>query len=163
AIEAMVDVISTIKAGLNDPNKPLGSFVFVGPTGVGKTELAKVLAEFLFGSRERLLRFDMSEFAAGDALPRLVGSAWAADREGETGRGRDQPLSVVLLDEIEKAHRGVFDALLSVLGEGRLTDAAGRTADFRNAIVIMTSNLGAGRREMEPIGFGRAGARATED
>jgi hypothetical protein len=164
AIEAMVDLIATIKAGLTDPAKPLGSFFFVGPTGVGKTELAKVLAEFLFGHRDRLLRFDMSEFAAGDALPRLVGSAWEADGEGElTRRVREQPLSVVLLDEIEKAHRGVFDALLSVLGEGRLTDAAGRTADFRNAIVIMTSNLGAARRQMEPLGFGRGGARGAED
>jgi ATP-dependent Clp protease ATP-binding subunit ClpC len=157
AVEAMVNLVSVIKAGLNDPNKPLGSYFFVGPTGVGKTEMAKVLAEFLFGSRERMLRFDMSEYAASDALPRLVGSAWRGDDEGElTRRVREQPLSVVLFDEIEKAHPGVLDALLGVLGEGRLTDTTGRTADFRNAIIIMTSNLGAGRRDVERIGFGRA-------
>jgi len=155
AVEAMVDLITVIKASLNDPNKPLGSFFFVGPTGVGKTELAKVLAEFLFGSRDRMIRFDMSEYASADALPRLIGTAWKTDSEGElTRRVREQPFCVVLFDELEKAHREVFDALLAVLGEGRLTDANGRTADFRNAIIIMTSNLGASRREMQEIGFG---------
>lgn len=161
AVAAMVDLITVIKASLNDPNKPLGSFFFVGPTGVGKTELAKVLAEFLFGSRERMIRFDMSEYASADALPRLIGTAWKADSEGElTRRVREQPFCVVLFDELEKAHREVFDALLGVLGEGRLTDASGRTADFRNAIIIMTSNLGASRREIQEIGFGAAGRDA---
>src|SRR6266508_2301526 len=156
AVGAMVDLITVIKASLNDPNKPLGSFFFVGPTGVGKTELAKVLAEFLFGSRDRMIRFDMSEYASADALPRLIGTAWKADSEGElTRRVRQQPFCVVLFDELEKAHREVFDALLGVLGEGRLTDANGRSADFRNAIIIMTSHLGAGRREMQAIGFGQ--------
>ncbi len=156
AVTAMVDLVTVIKAGLNDPHKPLGSFFFVGPTGVGKTELAKVLAEFLFGSRERMVRFDMSEYASEDAVPRLIGSAWKADSEGElTRRVREQPFCVILFDELEKAHREVFDVLLGVLGEGRLTDAGGRSADFRNAIIIMTSNLGASRREMQGIGFGQ--------
>jgi ATP-dependent Clp protease ATP-binding subunit ClpA len=155
AVDALVDLITVIKASLNDPHKPLGSFFFVGPTGVGKTESAKVLAEFLFGSRERMIRFDMSEYASADALPRLIGTAWKSDSEGElTRRVRQQPFCVVLFDELEKAHREVFDALLGVLGEGRLTDASGRTADFSNAIIIMTSNLGASRREMQEIGFG---------
>jgi ATP-dependent Clp protease ATP-binding subunit ClpA len=159
AVGALVDVITVLKASLNDPHKPLGSFFFVGPTGVGKTEAAKVLAEFLFGSRERMIRFDMSEYASADALPRLIGTAWKADSEGElTRRVRQQPFCVVLFDELEKAHREVFDALLGVLGEGRLTDASGRTADFRNAIIIMTSNLGASRREIQAIGFGQAQA-----
>ncbi|MBM3458335.1 MAG: PCRF domain-containing protein, partial [Armatimonadetes bacterium] len=158
AVDSMVDLITVLKAGLNDPQKPLGSFFFVGPTGVGKTEMAKVLAEFLFGSRDRMVRFDMSEYAAADALPRLIGSAWQRDDQGElTRRVREQPFCVVLLDEVEKAHPEVFDALLSVLGEGRLTDPDGRTTDFRNAIVIMTSNLGASRRELQSIGFGRPG------
>jgi ATP-dependent Clp protease ATP-binding subunit ClpA/protein subunit release factor B len=155
AVDAMVDLITLVKAGLNDPQKPLGTFFFVGPTGVGKTEMAKVLAEFLFGSRDRMLRFDMSEYASADALSRLIGTAWRPDDDGELPRRvREQPFCVVLLDEVEKAAREVFDALLGVLGEGRLTDAGGRTADFRNAIIIMTSNLGAGRRELQSIGFG---------
>lgn len=170
AVDAMVDVVTVLKAGLNDPNKPLGSFFFVGPTGVGKTEMAKVLAEFLFGSRDRMLRFDMSEYASADALPRLIGSAWRSDDEGElTRRVREQPFCVVLLDELEKAHPDVFDALLGVLGEGRLTDAGGRSTDFRNAIIIMTSNLGAARRDLQSVGFANPGtadavhsARLTE-
>lgn len=163
AVSAMVDVVTVLKAGLNDPNKPLGSFFFVGPTGVGKTEMAKVLAEFLFGSRDRMLRFDMSEYATADALPRLIGSAWRSDDEGElTRRVREQPFCVVLLDELEKAHPDVFDALLGVLGEGRLTDAGGRSTDFRNAIIIMTSNLGAGRRNTQPVGFPQATSAPVE-
>jgi len=165
AVDALVDLITVVKASLNDPHKPLGSFFFVGPTGVGKTESAKVLAEFLFGGRDRMIRFDMSEYAAADALPRLIGTAWKTDSEGElTRRVREQPFCVVLFDELEKAHREVFDALLGVLGEGRLTDASGRSADFRNAIIIMTSNLGAGRREMQAIGFdagSRGGSRSA--
>jgi ATP-dependent Clp protease ATP-binding subunit ClpA/protein subunit release factor B len=163
AVDALVDLITVIKASLNDPHKPLGSFFFVGPTGVGKTEAAKVLAEFLFGGRDRMIRFDMSEYAAADALPRLIGTAWKSDGEGElTRRVRQQPFCVILFDELEKAHREVFDALLGVLGEGRLTDAGGRSADFRNAIIIMTSNLGAGRREMQAIGFGQSQADGAE-
>ena len=163
AVDALVDLITVIKASLNDPHKPLGSFFFVGPTGVGKTESAKVLAEFLFGGRDRMIRFDMSEYASADALPRLIGTAWKTESEGElTRRVREQPFCVVLFDELEKAHREVFDALLGVLGEGRLTDANGRSADFRNAIIIMTSNLGAGRREMQAIGFGQLQADGAE-
>ena len=158
AVQSVVELVSVIKAGLNDPNKPLGTFFFVGPTGVGKTELAKALAEFLFGSRERMVRFDMGEFGAGDAIPRLIGTAWDSASEGElTRKVREQPFCVVLFDEIEKAHPAVFDALLSALGEGRLTDATGRTADFRNAILIMTSNLGSARRQSQAVGF-RTGA-----
>ncbi len=153
AVEAMTGLVTVLKAGLNDPQKPLGSFFFVGPTGVGKTEMAKVLAEYLFGSRDRMLRFDMSEYSSLDAVPRLIGSAWKAEAGELTRKVREQPFCVVLLDEIEKAHPEVFDVLLSVLGEGRLTDAGGRTADFRNAIVVMTSNLGAGQRQLRPLGF----------
>jgi ATP-dependent Clp protease ATP-binding subunit ClpC len=163
AVDAMVDLITVLKAGLNDPNKPLGSFFFVGPTGVGKTEMAKVLAEFLFGSRDRMLRFDMSEYSSADALPRLIGSAWRSDEEGTlTRRVREQPFCVVLLDELEKAHPDVFDALLGVLGEGRLADAGGRSADFRNAIIVMTSNLGAGRRDLQSVGFAREGSDSVD-
>jgi ATP-dependent Clp protease ATP-binding subunit ClpA len=154
AREAMVGLIGVLKAGLSDPGKPLGSFFFVGPTGVGKTELAKALAELLFGSRERVARFDLGEYASGDAVPRLIGSGWRSDEDGELVRAiREQPFSVVLLDEIEKAHWSVFDALLAVLGEGRLTGAGGDTSDFRNAIVLMTSNLGAAESG-SPLGFG---------
>ena len=161
AVAAVVELLSVVKAGLNDPAKPLGTFFFVGPTGVGKTELAKALAEFLFGSRERLIRLDMGEFGSGDAPARLVGTAWDRDSDGKlTASVRGQPFSVVLLDEIEKAHAGVFDVLLSVLGEARVSDARGRTADFRNAIVIMTSNLGADRSESHGIGFTSGGDEA---
>ena len=160
AVEAMVDLVTVAKSGLQDPDKPLGSFFFVGPTGVGKTELTKALAEYLFGSTERVIRFDMAEFSSADAVPKLIGTAWHSDGEGElTRRVREQPFCVVLLDEIEKAHRDVFDALLSALGEGRLTDANGRTADFRNAIVVMTSNLGAGQAS-GALGFSAADAAA---
>jgi ATP-dependent Clp protease ATP-binding subunit ClpC len=164
ATAAIVDLVLVLKAGLNDPAKPLGSFFFVGPTGVGKTELAKALAEFLFGSRDRVVRFDMGEYAGGDAVPRLIGSGWGGrDTDGElTRRVLEQPFSVVLLDEIEKAHWSVFDALLALLGEGRLTDASGRTADFRNTIVIMTSNLGASRSRSSSLGFGTPGSEADD-
>jgi ATP-dependent Clp protease ATP-binding subunit ClpC len=162
-VDAMVELVSVLKAGLNDPSKPLGTFFFVGPTGVGKTELAKALAEFLFGSRERLLRFDMGEHTTADAVQRLIGTSWQSDGEGElTRRVREQPFCVVLLDEIEKAHPPVFDVLLSALGEGRLTDANGRTADFRNAIVVMTSNLGSRRAQSSAIGFGNHGVNEIE-
>jgi ATP-dependent Clp protease ATP-binding subunit ClpA len=163
AVTAVIDVVAVAKAGLNDPGKPLGSFFFVGPTGVGKTELTKALAEYLFGSRERVVRFDMGEYGSADAVQRLVGTAWRSEGEGElTRRVREQPFCVVLLDEIEKAHRDVYDALLAALGEGRMTDANGRTADFRNAIVIMTSNLGATRRQAQAVGFSGDGGRAGE-
>lgn len=142
ALNAMCDVVSIAKARLNDPAKPLGSLLFLGPTGVGKTECAKALAEYLYGSASRLLRFDMNEFPDGASVARLAGTL--ADPEGLlTGAVRRQPFAVILLDEIEKAHPSAFDLLLQVLGEGRLTDALGRTADFSNCIIVLTSNLGA--------------------
>jgi ATP-dependent Clp protease ATP-binding subunit ClpC len=153
AVRTMVDLITVIKAGMNDPNKPLGCFFFVGPTGVGKTEMAKLLAEYLFGGWDRIIRFDMSEYAELLNVARLIGSAHG-DQQGElTKRICLQPFSVVLLDEFEKAHPSIFDVMLQVLGEGRLTDAGGRTADFRSAIVLMTSNLGASPREQKRLGL----------
>lgn len=141
AVEAFADAISVAKARLNDPGKPLSVFLFLGPTGVGKTQCAKALAEYLFGSSERMVRFDLNEFVNEDAVSRLAGTVW--NPEGLlTSAVRRQPFSVLLLDEIEKAHPSVFDLLLQVLGEGRLSDARGRTVDFTNTIVIMTSNLG---------------------
>ncbi|MBX3085580.1 MAG: AAA family ATPase [Anaerolineae bacterium] len=151
ALSAMVNTIATIKAGLNDPKKPLGTFLFIGPTGVGKTEMAKTLATYLFGDANRLIRFDMSEYNGVDGASRLMG---AFTTEGElTRKVREQPFSVVLLDEFEKADPRIYDIFLQVLGEGRLTDARGKTTSFHNAIVIMTSNLGSGRRDTRPRGF----------
>ncbi|HEX4949307.1 MAG TPA: AAA family ATPase, partial [Blastocatellia bacterium] len=151
AIHAAADVICTAKARLNDPDRPLAAFLFLGPTGVGKTQCAKAIAEYLFGDAEKMLRFDMNEFIAASAVARLVGTF--DQPEGLlTSAMRRQPFAVILLDEIEKAHRDVFDLLLQVLGEGRLTDALGRTADFTNALIILTSNLGVKQASSE-LGF----------
>src|SRR5262249_42203018 len=129
ALQAAADVVCTAKARLNDPGRPLASFLFLGPTGVGKTQCAKSLAAYLFGDAERILRFDMNEFVSPSATARLVGTFHQP--EGLlTSAVRRQPFAVVLLDEIEKAHPDVFDLLLQVMGEGRLTDALGRTVDF---------------------------------
>lgn len=140
ALEAATDIIAVAKARLNDPQRPLATLLFLGPTGVGKTQCAKTIAEYLFSDAQRLIRFDMNEFVGAYDAARLVGTF--SEPEGLlTSAVRQQPFCVVLLDEIEKAHPDVFDLLLQVTGEGRLTDALGRTTDFRNAIVIMTSNL----------------------
>lgn len=151
AIEAAADVISIAKSRLNDTSRPLASFLFLGSTGVGKTEAAKQIAAYLYGSEEKLLRFDMNEFVAPFDVARLVGTF--EQPEGLlTSAIRRQPFSVVLLDEIEKAHPDVFNLLLQVMGDGRLTDAHGRTADFSNAIIILTSNLGS-REANVKLGF----------
>lgn len=141
AVEAAADVVAALKSRLNDPARPLATWLFLGPTGVGKTHMAKAFAKYLFGGEDKLLRFDMNEFASSYNVARLVGTF--NQPEGLlTSAVRRQPYCVILLDEIEKAHRDAFDLLLQVLGEGRLTDALGRTADFTNAVIILTSNLG---------------------
>ncbi|MDE5636728.1 MAG: AAA family ATPase, partial [Alistipes sp.] len=146
AIEAIADAVRRSRAGLNDPRKPIGSFIFLGTTGVGKTELAKALAEFLFNDDNMLTRIDMSEYQERHSVSRLVGAPpgyVGYDEGGQlTEAVRRKPYSVVLLDEIEKAHPDVFNILLQVLDDGRLTDNKGRTVDFRNTIIIMTSNMG---------------------
>ena len=156
AVEAATDAVLALQASLQDPDKPLATYLFVGPTGVGKTEMAKALARYLFGASERLVRFDMSELASTASIARLIGAPGGPDGELITAL-RTQPFCVVLFDEIEKAHPRVFDALLQFLGEGRLTDAAGRTADGRNSVVVMTSNLGV-REAASQAGFGRGDA-----
>jgi ATP-dependent Clp protease ATP-binding subunit ClpB len=146
AVRAVADAVRRSRAGLQDPNRPIGSFLFLGPTGVGKTELAKALAEFLFDSETAMVRLDMSEFGERHNVARLIGAPPGYIGYEEGGRLteaiRRRPYSVILLDEIEKAHRDVFNVLLQVLDDGRLTDGQGRTVDFRNTVVIMTSNLG---------------------
>jgi len=146
AVKAVADAVRRSRAGLQDPNRPIGSFLFLGPTGVGKTELAKALAEFLFDSEAAMVRIDMSEFGERHNVARLIGAppGYVGYEEGGrlTEAVRRRPYSVVLLDEVEKAHRDVFNVLLQVLDDGRLTDGQGRTVDFRNTVIIMTSNLG---------------------
>src|SRR6201995_3369711 len=147
AVEVVSKAIRRSRAGLKDPKRPTGSFIFLGPSGVGKTELARTLAEFLFGDEETMIRIDMSEYMEKHAVSRLVGSPpgyVGYDEGGQlTEAGRRKPYCVLLLAEIEKAHPDVFNVLLQILEDGRLTDAQGRTVDFRNAIIIMTSNIGA--------------------
>ncbi|HET6880570.1 MAG TPA: AAA family ATPase [Pirellulales bacterium] len=152
AIELVVGLLATVKAGLTRPGRPVASLLFIGPTGVGKTETAKALAEFLYQRADRMVRFDMTEYADYAAVERLAGGAFGA--QGLlTSRVREQPFTVVLFDEFEKAHPRFFDLLLQVLGEARLTDAGGRVADFSNAVVIMTSNLGADSFQRGMSGF----------
>jgi len=146
AVKAVSDAIRRSRAGLSDPNRPNGSFLFLGPTGVGKTELSKALAEFLFDTEEAMVRIDMSEFMEKHSVARLIGAppGYVGYEEGGylTEAVRRRPYSVILLDEVEKAHPDVFNVLLQVLDDGRLTDGQGRTVDFRNTVIIMTSNLG---------------------
>ena len=152
AVSTIVDRVALVKAGLTDPARPHGVFLFVGPTGVGKTELARALAEFLFGDAGRLVRLDMSEYASYDSFNRLLGAGSNAGTLTEPVRRN--PFCVVLLDEIEKAHVNVFDLCLQLFDAGRLTDAGGRTVDFRNTIVVLTSNAGAAVRTDAGLGFG---------
>ena len=146
AIEAVSDAVRRARAGLKDPRRPIGSFLFLGPTGVGKTELARALAEFLFDDEQAMVRIDMSEYMEKFAVSRLVGAppGYVGYEEGGqlTEAVRRRPYQVILLDEIEKAHPDVFNVLLQVLDDGRLTDSQGRTVDFKNTVVIMTSNIG---------------------
>ena len=163
AVKAVSDAIRRSRAGLSDPNRPNGSFLFLGPTGVGKTELCKALAEFLFDTEEAMVRIDMSEFMEKHSVARLIGAppGYVGYEEGGylTEAVRRRPYSVILLDEVEKAHPDVFNVLLQVLDDGRLTDGQGRTVDFRNTVVIMTSNLGSQR---DPGAGGRSELRADE-
>jgi ATP-dependent Clp protease ATP-binding subunit ClpB len=146
AVRVVSDAIRRSRAGLSDPNRPLGSFLFLGPTGVGKTELCKTLAEYLFDSADHMVRIDMSEFMEKHSVARLIGAppGYVGYEEGGylTEAVRRKPYSVILMDEVEKAHPDVFNVLLQVLDDGRLTDGQGRTVDFRNTVIVMTSNLG---------------------
>jgi ATP-dependent Clp protease ATP-binding subunit ClpB len=146
AVTAVCNAIRRSRAGLSDPNKPIGSFLFLGPTGVGKTELCKALAEFLFDTEEAVIRLDMSEFMEKHSVSRLLGAppGYVGYEEGGylTELVRRRPYSVILLDEMEKAHPDVFNVLLQVLDDGRLTYGQGRTVDFKNTVIVMTSNLG---------------------
>jgi ATP-dependent Clp protease ATP-binding subunit ClpC len=162
AVRAVSRSIRRARAGLKDPRRPIGSFIFLGPTGVGKTELTKALAETLFGNEDAMIRLDMSEYMERHSVSKLVGSppGYVGYEEGGqlTERVRRRPYSVVLLDEIEKAHPDVFNMLLQILEDGRLTDSQGRTVDFRNTVIIMTSNVGAMRYgKMKAIGFSSGG------
>jgi ATP-dependent Clp protease ATP-binding subunit ClpB len=149
AVQAVSDAIRRSRAGLSDANRPIGSFLFLGPTGVGKTELCKSLAEFMFDTEEAMVRIDMSEFMEKHSVARLIGAppGYVGYEEGGylTEAVRRRPYSVILLDEVEKAHSDVFNILLQVLDDGRLTDGHGRTVDFRNTVIVMTSNLGSSR------------------
>ena len=146
AVQLVTDSIIRSKAGIKDPSKPIGSFLFLGPTGVGKTELAKALAESLFDNEQNIVRIDMSEYMEKHSVARLIGAppGYVGYEEGGqlTEAVRRKPYSVVLFDEVEKAHPDVFNILLQVLDDGRITDAKGRTVDFKNTILIMTSNIG---------------------
>ncbi|CAN5132700.1 ATP-dependent Clp protease ATP-binding subunit [soil metagenome] len=167
AIGAVSRSIRRTRAGLKDPKRPAGSFIFLGPSGVGKTETAKALTEFLFGDENALIQLDMSEYMEKHTVSRLVGSppGYVGYEEGGqlTEAVRRRPYSVVLLDEIEKAHPDVFNTLLQILEDGRLTDAQGRTVDFKNTVIIMTSNLGTQNLRKPAMGFGQASSELTYD
>jgi ATP-dependent Clp protease ATP-binding subunit ClpB len=157
AISAVSNAVRRARSGLQDPNRPIGSFIFMGPTGVGKTELAKALAEFIFDSEQSIVRIDMSEYMEKHAVSRLIGAppGYVGYEEGGylTEAVRRRPYSVVLFDEIEKAHPEVFNVLLQILDDGRMTDGHGRTVDFKNTIIIMTSNVGS--RWIQELGASR--------
>ena len=161
AVKAVSAAVRRARAGLQDPNRPLGSFLFLGPTGVGKTELTKALAEFLFDDPTAMVRIDMSEFMEKHAVARLIGAppGYVGYEEGGvlTEAVRRRPYQVVLFDEVEKAHGDVFNVLLQVLDDGRLTDGQGRTVDFTNTLIILTSNLGS------PISRGARRGRAGRE
>ena len=166
AIVAVSDAIRRARAGLKDPTRPIGSFIFLGPTGVGKTELAKALAEYLFDDEDAMIRLDMSEFQERHTVSRLIGSppGYVGYDEGGglTEAVRRRPYRVVLFDEVEKAHPDVFNTLLALLDDGRLTDGHGRTVDFRNTVIIMTSNLGTGIQERASFGFTKRSENLTD-
>ena len=157
AVQVVADAVRRSRSGLKDPSRPIGSFIFLGPTGVGKTELAKALAEYLFDDEDNMVRIDMSEYMEAHSVSRLVGAppGYIGFEEGGqlTEAVRRRPFRVVLFDEIEKAHPDVFNLLLQLLEDGRLTDSHGRTVDFRNTLVIMTSNLGTDQSQTETLGF----------
>jgi ATP-dependent Clp protease ATP-binding subunit ClpC len=169
AVGKVVKAIQRNRAGLKDPNKPIGSFFFIGPTGVGKTQLAKVLAKYLFDTEDALIRIDMSEYMEKFSISRLVGAppGYVGYEEGGqlTEKVRRKPYSIILLDEIEKAHPDVFNLLLQVLDDGHMTDGLGRKIDFKNTILIMTSNIGA--RQLQDfgtgVGFGTKSQAASKD
>ena len=169
AIGVLADAIRRARAGLKDPKRPIGSFIFLGPTGVGKTELAKTLAAYLFDDEEALVRLDMSEYQEPHTVSRIMGAppgyVGYDEAGGLTELVRRRPYRVILLDEIEKAHPDVFNVLLQVLDDGRLTDGHGRIVDFRNTVLIMTSNLGTARahaiRPGLPLRLARGGRRRT--
>ena len=165
AVECLVDRIALVKAGLTDPTRPLGVFLFVGPTGTGKTEIAKAFSAFVFGSEDRLLRLDMSEYQTPESLERLLGDATRHEEAAPLiAQVRKQPFSVLLLDEFEKAHAQIWDVFLQVFDDGRLTDRSGRTVDLRHCVIILTSNLGSAIPRGPGVGFaGRAGRFDASD
>jgi ATP-dependent Clp protease ATP-binding subunit ClpB len=164
ALVAVANAVRRARAGLQDPNRPIGSFLFLGPTGVGKTELTKALAEFLFDDEGAMVRIDMSEYMEKHSVARLIGAppGYVGYEEGGalTEAVRRRPYQVVLFDEVEKAHPDVFNVLLQVLDDGRLTDGQGRTVDFRNTLIILTSNLGADILASQPEGHDSSEVRA---